>query len=148
MKGSFRGASQSATTASLVKYPQEEAAAAATARPPNEHAATSLVVWQRRGDQVSAQYGGLAIGRISESIVLMILQRLYPVADTIHNHYSGDDDDDDDDDGGGSQRYRDMVSDCQPQHCFATIKTETSGAPPPCCTSAADEDTHPWWSIS
>jgi hypothetical protein len=63
---------------------------------------------------VSAYMEAIARGRISESIVLMILQRLYAAADTMHNRYSGDDDDDhdddDDDDGSGSQRYRDMES--------------------------------------
>ena len=53
-------------------------------------------------------------GRISESIVLMILQRLHPAADSMHNRCPGDydngDDDDDDDDGGGDQRYREVES--------------------------------------
>ena len=68
---------------------------------------------------VSAYMEAVARGRISESIVLMILQRFYPATDTMHNRYSGDDDDDhdnddneddDDDDGSGSQRYRDVES--------------------------------------
>jgi hypothetical protein len=59
---------------------------------------------------VSAYMEAVTRGRISESIVLMILQRLYPVADSMHNRCPGDYDNDDvDDDGGGDQRYRVVV---------------------------------------
>ena len=65
---------------------------------------------------MSAYMEAVTRGRISESIVLMILQRLYPAADTMHNRcpgdYDNDDDgDNDDDDGGGDdQRYREVES--------------------------------------
>ena len=66
---------------------------------------------------MSAYMEAVTRGRISESIVLMILQRLYPAADSMHNRcpgdYDNDDDGDNDDDdggGGGDQRYREVES--------------------------------------
>ena len=60
---------------------------------------------------VSAYMEAVTRGRISESIVLMILQRLYPAAETMHNRCPGNyDNDDDGDDGGDDQRYREVES--------------------------------------
>jgi hypothetical protein len=96
---------------------------------------------------VSAYMEAVARGRISESIVLMILQRLYPAADTMHNRYPVDDvddhdvdvdDDDNDDDGSGSQRYRDMESALS---TIALLRENQGRVLESICTSAASAET-------
>ena len=79
-------------------------------------------------------------------IVLMILQQLYPAADTMHNRYPGDDvddhdvdddDDDNDDDGSGSQRYRDMESALS---TIALLRDNQGRVLESTCTSAASAE--------